>query len=101
MNLFEPINNSKMAEFCNKCTEKMWGTEIPPDINVYEVFETLEPGYVSSGYICEGCGLVAIAKNEEGKLQVMRIRHDKETGEQVTSEWEEYWGKDHFENGVS
>ena len=48
-----------MADFCNKCAEEMGFPE--PDINVYAIWESLEPGYYESGHICEGCGFIGIA----------------------------------------
>ena len=63
-----------MADFCTKCTKEMFGEQASPDIDVEKEFEDLQPGYVSSGYICEGCGLVAISKTENGEMKVMRIK---------------------------
>lgn len=53
-----------MAEFCTHCHSKM---EFPgdPDINVQEIFESLEEGYMTAGFICEGCGIQGIAKQNE------------------------------------
>jgi len=36
-----------------------------PDINVQEIFENLEEGYMTAGFICEGCGIQGIAKQNE------------------------------------
>jgi hypothetical protein len=77
-----------MADFCTKCSHEMFGNDIEPEINVQEIFESLELGFASSGYLCEGCGLVSIAKNEDGDLQVMRIPIDE--NEETLSIWEEY-----------
>jgi hypothetical protein len=51
-----------MAEFCNKCSNEMFGNDVKADINVPEIFEKLEEGYMEDGFICEGCGMVLIAK---------------------------------------
>jgi len=51
-----------MAEFCTKCNNEMFGSEIVADINVSKLFEDLDEGYMKDGFICEGCGLVMIAK---------------------------------------
>lgn len=59
-----------------------------PDIDVMEIFNSLEPGDVSSGYICEGCGLAVIGKSTTGELQVMRIYPDDAKEEH--SSWEKY-----------
>lgn len=79
-----------MADFCTKCSLEMFGEEIAPDIDVQKEFETLDPGMCMSGYLCEGCGLVAIAKTEDGNLQVARITFDENSDDQGKSAWEEY-----------
>jgi hypothetical protein len=66
----------------------MFGEEATPDINVQTEFESLNPGYCSSGWICEGCGLVMIAKTEEGEMKVMRLK--PEDSENRASDWEDY-----------
>lgn len=73
-----------MAEFCTKCAHNLFGSEIPPDIDVAKEFKQLEPGMTSSGYMCEGCKLIIIG-NIEGQLKVIRL--SKELGH---NEWEEY-----------
>lgn len=50
-----------MADFCTKCHGEH-GFPGNPDINVEEIFNALEEGYMSTGFICEGCGIVAVAK---------------------------------------
>jgi len=61
-----------MADFCNKCALEMFGDEVQPDINVYEIYESLPEGHAEFGHLCEGCGIVAIAKTDDGKLAVLR-----------------------------
>ena len=63
-----------MADFCNKCVQELFDEDTTPEIDVYEIFENLEPGYAEFGHICEGCGIIAVAKSEEGNLIV--LRHD-------------------------
>ena len=58
-----------MAEFCNKCAEKMGFQE--PDINVYEIWESLQPGYFEGGHICEGCGFLGIARGTNDEIFVI------------------------------
>jgi len=59
-----------MAEFCNKCAEE-W--EIPEvDINVYSIYRRLNKGTMES-VLCEGCGLRAISKDQNGVLKVSYI----------------------------
>jgi hypothetical protein len=66
----------------------MFGEEAIPDINIEKEFESLKPGYCSSGWICEGCGLVMISKTEEGEMKVMRLK--PEDSENRASDWEDY-----------
>jgi hypothetical protein len=76
-----------MADFCNKCAEEHFG-EVDPDIDVMKIYEELEPGFSSSGYLCEGCGLIAVARMEDNTLKVMRIPLDE--NEETLVKWEEY-----------
>lgn len=68
-----------MAEFCNKCTEELFGEDATPDIDVYGIFRDLEPMYYRTGFICEGCGLTAIEKTDDSELKVM-----------IDNEWVDY-----------
>lgn len=83
-----------MADFCNYCAEHMWGDPdddaqmFPPDIDVYEEFNKLKEDTFVSGFICEGCGLIAIA-NIKGELKVAHIQNS----EQETVQWEDYTDK--------
>jgi len=58
-----------MAEFCTKCSEKLFGDEIKPDIDIKEIADSLQPGYYINT-LCEGCGLVLIIKAEDGTINV-------------------------------
>lgn len=78
-----------MADFCTKCSQKMFGDDRLPDIDVQKEFDELEEGFCSSGFICEGCGLIAISKTE-GKLKVMRIQLDENGENKENNEWEDY-----------
>lgn len=71
-----------MAEYCTKCASLLGIKN--PDIDVYKEFDELDPGTFVSGWICELCGLVCIAKSEEGELKVIRAEGDK------NNEWENY-----------
>lgn len=75
-----------MADFCNKCSVEMGFPE--PDIDVYKIFESLEPGYFQSE-ICEGCGFVGIARSENDELFVI---HQSESGETTFSDYGKYEG---------
>lgn len=57
-----------MADFCNKCAEEMGFPE--PDIDVYKIWESLEPGYYQSE-ICEGCGFLGILRSEDNQILVI------------------------------
>ena len=75
-----------MADFCNKCAEEL-GFGIP-DIDVYEIHESLEPGFFES-CLCEGCGMLGVAKSEHGELFVI---HDDDEGNSTFSDYENYKG---------
>lgn len=77
-----------MADFCTKCTLEIFGEQKEIDIDVEKEFQELQPGYVSSGYICEGCGLIAITRTADNELKVMRLK--PEEAENQISEWENY-----------
>jgi hypothetical protein len=76
-----------MADFCNKCAEEMGFSE--PDINVYAIWESLEPGYYESGHICEGCGFIGIARGLEHEVFVL---HDAGQGNVDFVDYEDYKG---------
>jgi len=63
-----------MAEFCNNCAEEH---DFPVDIDVHKIFETIDEGYYRLGYLCEGCGLIGIAKTQ-GKLRVAYLNRQIE-----------------------
>lgn len=58
------LKNKNMADFCESCAKEMG---FPPDYVFSEFEKNLEPGFASS-ILCEGCVMVWIGKNEEGKL---------------------------------
>jgi hypothetical protein len=76
-----------MAEFCNKCAEEMGFPE--PDINVYEIWESLQPGYYEGGHICEGCGFLGIARGTNDEIFVI---HDVGNNEVDFLDYENYSG---------
>lgn len=55
-----------MAEFCSLCHERKPDL-FPSEIDVRKIAKELKPGYVQH-VMCEGCALVAIGKNENGKV---------------------------------
>jgi hypothetical protein len=60
-------------ELCNKCAEKR-GETASIDINL--IGETLSPGEIWSGAICEECEIIAISKTDDGAIQVMKLVDD-------------------------
>lgn len=58
-----------MADFCNKCSNEMFGPNAEPEIDVYKILVSLEPGYYTN-VICEGCTMLAIIKEEDGSVKL-------------------------------
>jgi len=48
-----------------------------PDFDVYEIHQNLKPGFMQDGYICEGCGLLAIAKPADCPSKILVYVKDK------------------------
>jgi hypothetical protein len=76
-----------MADFCNKCSNEMFGEDSQPDIDVYEISKTLKPGYYQP-VLCEGCVMVAVAKNDEGLIEIAREGQDGQINFIPLEEWE-------------
>lgn len=72
-----------MADFCNNCATEL---DLPVDIDVYRIFDTLKEGYQSGPLLCEGCGLCAVARVND-KLMVMRFDDDPC---KTWADWEDY-----------
>lgn len=84
-----------MSDFCNRCADEMWGNELPPDIDVVADFDTLKKGEVIAGYLCEGCGLTNIMRDENDQMLVIRVSSNND-GTVAYSQWEPYYdGKLH------
>jgi len=61
-----------MADFCTKCHIEH-GFPGKPDIDVEAIFESLEEGYmINVGSICEGCGIISVAKKNKDTCLVGR-----------------------------
>ena len=58
-----------MADFCNKCSNEMFGPKVEPEIDVHKILVSLDPGYYTN-VICEGCAMVAIIKEEDGSVKL-------------------------------
>jgi len=65
-----------MKDYCTKCSLEIFGKEREPELNIEQMFEALQPGFMTTGMLCEGCGLVAVTRTEDNELKV------------VYSEWE-------------
>jgi hypothetical protein len=75
-----------MADFCTKCASDMGFST--PDIDILKVAEGLEPDYYQSGFICEGCGLVAIG-NIDGKVKIAKLGITDHDGELMWLDYDE------------
>jgi hypothetical protein len=58
-----------MADFCNKCSAHLFGTQLTADIDVYRISEELQLDTYEV-VLCEGCGLSAIGKDKAGQIYV-------------------------------
>lgn len=79
-----------MAEFCNKCTERLFGKNVKPDIDVMEIAKDLAPGGEGLRVLCEGCGLSFIYKNESGVVLVAGSKEENEEGFLRLMTYEDY-----------
>jgi len=82
-----------MADFCNKCAEEMGFQQ--PDIYVYKIWESLEPGYYEGGHICEGCGFLGVARGMNDEIFVL---HDIGEDNLNFTDYESYNGLKNDEN---
>lgn len=48
-----------MAEFCNKCINKVFSGE-KPDIDIHKMSGELKNNTFIDGFICEGCGITSL-----------------------------------------
>jgi hypothetical protein len=76
-----------MAEFCNVCSNELFGTEVKPDIDVIAISEQLENNYMLP-VLCEGCAIVAVSKDEGGKVFVTTDEGDNGYVNHPLSVWE-------------
>ena len=87
-----------MADFCNTCIAK-WAVNDPsdsrtveeiyesinPDIDVFDLFERTPANKMTSGIICEGCGLAAVMRTEDNE---MKVAYHFQNGDKIN--WVEY-----------
>jgi hypothetical protein len=71
-------NNTTMADFCTKCSPAMFGEDVQPDIDILKIADDLKPGYFTKGILCEGCGLVAVIREEDLTVKVGLLPDDLE-----------------------
>jgi len=55
----------------------MWGTELPPDIDIQKIADGMDPGHYTA-VLCEGCGMIAIAKDENGNILIGVLDEERE-----------------------
>ncbi len=79
-----------MAEFCNKCTERLFGKNAKPDIDVMEIAKDLAPGGEGLNVLCEGCGLRFIYKDESDRVLVAVSKEENKEGFMSLMTYEEY-----------
>ena len=79
-----------MAEFCSKCTERLFGKNAKPDIDVMEIAKDLAPGGEGLNVLCEGCGLSYIYKSESGVVLVAGTKEVNEEGFMKLMTYEDY-----------
>lgn len=70
-----------MADYCKVCTP----FEGDYDIDFVDIALHLENGH-SEGFICEGCNIKAIYKDEEGRLYLAKEIHGEIELEETTIE---------------
>ena len=81
-----------MADFCNVCSDFLFGENLQPDIDVNEIIKDLDPGYAMHGFICEGCAMNTIYKSEEGEITLITDGNENFTYNQ----WETGVMRDRF-----
>ncbi len=71
----------------------MFGDDASPDIDVIQIFDTLEPGFHIS-VLCEGCGLIAVEKEEVTRKLVLIYQDienfDNEEAREIKTTIEQY-----------
>jgi len=78
-----------MSDYCNKCSNLLFGESVEPDIDIEPEFAKLKSDKFIP-VLCEGCGLIAIGNNA-GELILgypTNQEHPREDFEWIT--WKEY-----------
>jgi len=71
-----------MADFCTKCAPVIWGNDIPEDINIDEIYKSLNPTEYEV-VLCEGCMLSAVGKTDEHEMLLAIPCDDEESNDPV------------------
>ena len=78
-----------MADFCNKCSAELFGEDIVPEIDVYDIASRLSPEFYTN-VLCEGCGMVAVLKDENSEIMLYFPNPDaNEPVKKTLKEWED------------
>jgi len=64
-----------MADFCNVCSERIFGEDVQPDFDVEACIRELERGEIYK-VLCEGCAMIAIEKDLETGDILFITTHD-------------------------
>lgn len=76
-----------MSDFCNRCSNELWGEDFQPEIDVLKIAESLQPNSYMP-VLCEGCGMSAIGKNEKGEVMIAHVVEEGHVDDLV--EWVPY-----------
>ena len=83
-----------MADFCNNCALETWGDQYSPEIDIYKIAEGLDLNTYKP-VLCEGCGICAVGKNQEGGTVIATILEEGSVEDWVKwvpiQEWEAEW----------
>ena len=55
-----------MADFCTNCSKRLFGPDVEPDIDVERIYNELGNDEEIGPFLCEGCELVFLAKDDDG-----------------------------------
>jgi hypothetical protein len=86
-----------MADFCNNCAHEMWGQDLPADIDVYAIAESLQEDTYQA-VLCEGCAMSAIGKEVGGQIYIAIAERNQTDHLKTYVRWitlDEYENNDH------
>lgn len=81
-----------MADFCTRCSTELFGSSVEPEINIAKISEEIE-GDTYLPVLCEGCGMLAVGKRQDGTTMIAVNDGPDESGEgrfhwETLTEWE-------------